>query len=278
MDCFASTTTWSGRPSGPFAPQPRVIPNPNSLGPLPRPRTGESRISRCYEQRVQLESECGQDRHRWRPVQNHYLQAKPVQQPWDWPTVRQQILAHDRAISRGLNCWYQYIFLSWEYQLKVMHATFRRMHADLGFTAFVKTCLLFVWIALWWVLRLQMCHSSDWMVRLMAIVQWCVITVLAIIVVLVGMLVLRAEDCLRGLSSVARKLRSIIVVCFGILFLCAGYCLRGLSNVARELHRNDEIRSLMGSIFRGFLSCCIVVWVLKYGAHSVSALCEWCTK
>ncbi|KAK8015995.1 hypothetical protein PG991_008883 [Apiospora marii] len=252
MNSFASTTTSLGRPSGTFVPQPRTIPNPNSLGPLPRPSVDEPAWKPLYETRKKKKKKkrseprlwrCHEQRARCSQVETDDLQAEPAQQPLDSPAVRQQILAHDSAISRASDDFEdESISPAWEYEIKFMYLTLRRIHADNGFPAFVKSCSLFVWRTQCWLLQLRMYRSSCWIVQSMAFVLWWVCTVLANIVFSIGM-----------------------------LFLCAGYCLRGLPSVAREVRKNDEIRCLMGSIFRGLLSCYIVCWALVYAAQSILA-------
>ncbi|KAK6852020.1 hypothetical protein PG995_012145 [Apiospora arundinis] len=224
---------------------PTTIPDPNSTGPLPRRPMdpGEWMAIQRTRRRQQEEDEYRDDQRRWATVQLYYTQARPSHQPSDWPIVRQQRLAHERAMAHSWNYWDKHFFMScvrWVYDT---FTVLRDMYHVMPFPWFVRTCCQFFFHALCRGLQLRV-QSLDRDIRWVAHY--------------IGM----------GLQWVHSFLCIVVFSAVWILLVTIHVSHR-LWAVALVASRNDEVRSVTGSLFRGFLSCCLAFWSLYFALKAL---------
>ncbi|KAK8076071.1 hypothetical protein PG994_003343 [Apiospora phragmitis] len=129
------------------------------------------------------------------------------------------------------NSWYYWN----DYLFLSWEYRIKKMYADIKFPGYVTSSLL-PWLST--AVGRSVYRGSCWTVRTIAIILWRTCNIIV----------------------------WVIVAWVETLYYL--YC--GLEAVALELCRNDEARSLMGNLLRGFLSCCIACWVLR-GAAGVLA-------
>ncbi|KAK8091609.1 hypothetical protein PG997_001970 [Apiospora hydei] len=193
MAYFTHTTTWQSRPRGPFAPQPTTIPDPTSLGPLPPPpRMGPSDL-REQRRRSQYRKEVierRKDRRLWSNLQRFYLRAKPPKRPWDeWLPQREQVEAHNRALTDGYSHWNDYLFLSWEYHLD-------NAYERLGLPQWLRTYLQYhLGLPVWAGLGYLALRGIVWC---FAVVLWWNCFIVINVAFWVAMLLHGAWYCFRG--------------------------------------------------------------------------------
>ncbi|KAK8022674.1 hypothetical protein PG993_013441 [Apiospora rasikravindrae] len=228
MSHFRPTTTWQCPRRGPFAPQASSTPDPNSLGPLPpAPRMGPSDLR---EQRRNAEhrreiNKCRNDRRLWSNSQRFYLRAKPPKRPWD------AWLPHREQVEAH----HRAISDGWDHWNDYLFLSWEYHLAKAYERMKLPQCVRFF---LSDILLLQVyaglaCLAVIWIMRCLPVALWW--------------------TCFIAING------AVWVV---MLLHAAWYRARGLW---REWRRNEEARRLLGSLFRGFLVCCIVVWTIRGG-------------
>lgn len=109
----------------------------------------ESAAPRVEQERGNRSEEYSDNEKQWTTSQLNYSQARSERQPWDWPIVRKQIIAHDRAMSHSWNYWVKHASMSWAYWTKDTYMMLLDLYRIMPFAAFARRCCQSFFCALW---------------------------------------------------------------------------------------------------------------------------------